>query len=107
MYQLVQILGQAAQWLMRDPRRMQIALALVNGTKRYYRSLSPEQKAKVDRVIRWGGQMLLKHALPEVLGEVSQHVMAAVSNPQVAEFAKGVVTRGASIGIEKALEEAN
>jgi hypothetical protein len=107
MHQIFSLLWQAIQWVSSDPRRVQALCAISRATQHYYRRLSPETKAKVDAVIRWGVKQALKHALGDVLGEVAHDVVAIGAGEKVAEFAQTVVVRGVEIGVDKALEEAN
>ena len=106
MHQLFHVVSQVAQWVVQTPMHTAIAHRLIFSARDFYVSLSPEKKAKLDRIVRRGGEMLLEHALPDVLGDIGGQAMAAIGNPQAAEFARAVVTRGASIGIEQALAEA-
>jgi len=107
MHQLFSMLWQAGQWIFADPRRVQALLAINRATQQYYRRLSPETRAKVDAIIRWGVKQAVKHALGDVLGEVAHNVVAVGAGEKVAEFAQTVVVRGVEVGVEKALAEAN
>ena len=106
MNQVISLLVQAGTWIFADSRRVQALLAISRATQNYYRTLSPEKKAQVDAIILWAGTQLVKHTLPDVLGDVAHRVIATGASEKVAEFAQAVVTRGAEIGIEKAIEEA-
>jgi hypothetical protein len=86
-----------------------ISRAVYHGTKasqRWYRNLSPENRANVEEIIRWGVLQAVKHSLPTVLGEVGEKVAGLVATKEVAEAAKHLVERGVEIGVEAALKEA-
>jgi hypothetical protein len=82
-------------------------LTLMRAGQQYYNSLSPEQKAKVDSIIRWGVVRAVKFTVGDILGDVAHQVIAEGYGEKVAEFAQAVVVRGVEVGIDKALEEAH
>ncbi|OWK38941.1 hypothetical protein [Fimbriiglobus ruber] len=100
------IVVQVAQWLGRNPQAAQVIFASTLATRRAFDNLTPESKAKVEAVIKWGVARAANYALTTVLGEVGSRVVDQVANPQVAEFAKEIVKRGVDIGVEAAMKEA-
>ena len=103
---MVSIITQFAQWIGRNPAAAQVLFTLGKGTVRAFERMSPESKAKVVAVIRWGVERAARYTLTTVLGEVGGKVVDLVADPTVAEFAKAVVERGVEIGVEAALKEA-
>jgi hypothetical protein len=68
--------------------------------------LSPESKAKLANIVRWGVKRAAGCAIESVLGDVGSNVINQVINDQdVADGAKELVKRGLAIGVEKALKE--
>lgn len=84
-----------------------LGVGAINARK-VYDQLSPESKAKLADIVRWGVRQAASYALNNVLGDVGNQVINQVINdPKVADVAKTLVKRGIEVGVEKALSEAN
>ncbi len=103
MIQIFTLIGQ----LLSNPQTAQLVRASGLAVRRTIDRLSPETKAKLEGVIRWGVKRAAHHALKTVLGDVAGQVFGLVPDRDVAEFAQKVVERGVVVGVDKALREAN
>ncbi|MCE9565996.1 MAG: hypothetical protein K8U57_28565 [Planctomycetes bacterium] len=86
----------------------QLMAGLAIHVPRLVQQLSPETKAKIASVVRWGVEQAARQTLGSVLGEVGNRIVdQVVANQDVAEFAKALVMRGVEVGVDRALKESH
>jgi hypothetical protein len=99
---------QFGQWCVQNPGLAKALHSTVIHGPKIIERLSPESKAKLASIVRWGVERAARSALTSVLGEVGNRVVdEMINNQELAEAAKYLVERGVEVGVDRVLKEAN
>ena len=102
MHPLFKMLGQAAQWSVKHPQTSQL---IARGLGISYRNLKPNEKRRVDAILRQCATMLTKAAVGEVAHWAASEADSQGFDHRVVCLVENRVRRAAEVGVDRAMAE--